>query len=87
MATAKVTSNGRITIPKDVRDKLALGPGDEVTFTEGSGGWYIRKETHEKLGDSPFTPWVGYLKHLKGQDPDELVEEMRGPPLDPEFRD
>lgn len=87
MATAKVTSNGRITIPKDVRDQLELRPGDEVTFTEGFGGWYIRKENHKKLGDSPFTPWLGYLKHLKGRRSDDLVEEMRGPPLDPEFRD
>ena len=87
MTTVKVTSNGRITIPKDIRDQLELSPGDEVTFTEGAGGWYIRKERHTPAGDSPFTRWRGYLKHLKGQRSDDLVEEMRGPPLDPEYRD
>ncbi len=84
MATAKVTSNGRITIPKDVRDQLGLEPGDEVTFAEGFGGWYIRKEDPTPVGDSPFTPWRGYLKHLAGRRSDDLVEEMRGPPLDPD---
>lgn len=84
MATAKVTSNGRITIPKDVRDQLRLRPGDEITFTEGAGGWYIHKEHRPQVGDSPFSAWRGYLKHLKGRRSDDLVEEMRGPPLDPD---
>ena len=26
----------------------------------------------------PLEKWIGFLKHLKGQDPDELVREMRG---------
>ena len=29
---AKLTSKGQITVPKSVRDALALRPGDEVVF-------------------------------------------------------
>ena len=32
MARTKVTSNGRVTIPKVIRDYLKLTPGDEVLF-------------------------------------------------------
>ena len=83
MVTAKITSKGQVTIPKDVRERLGLRPGDKLAFTEGDDGWRIRKQ----IDESPFDKWVGYLDHLEGQDPDALVEEMRGPPLDPEFRD
>ena len=83
MVTAKITSKGQITIPKDVRERLGLRPGDKLAFTEDKDGWHICKQ----IDESPFDRWVGYLKHLEGQDPDELVEEMRGPPLEPELRD
>ncbi len=75
MTTAKVTSKGQITIPKPVRDRLGLRSGDKVDFIEEGGVWRIRKEEAE----SPFEKYRGYLRHLEGRDPDELVEEMRGP--------
>ena len=75
MTTARVTSRGRVTIPKLVRERLGLRPGDEVAFTEDAGGWRIRRE----VGASPFVRYGGFLRRLSGRDPDELVEEMRGP--------
>jgi AbrB family looped-hinge helix DNA binding protein len=33
MASAKLTSKGQITIPKDVRDALGVQPGDRIAFT------------------------------------------------------
>lgn len=74
MVSAKVTSKGQITIPKQVRDRLGLDPGDEVEFIEEDGAFRIRKERRE----SPYAKYRGYLKHLAGKDPDQLVEEMRG---------
>lgn len=32
MATATITSKGQVTIPKKIRDKLGLKPGDKVDF-------------------------------------------------------
>ena len=32
MSEAKMTSKGQITVPKDVRQKLGLKPGDRVRF-------------------------------------------------------
>ena len=75
MTTAKVTSKGQITIPKPVRDRLGLRSGDKVGFIEEGGVWRIQKE----VAESPFEQYRGYLGHLSGRHPDELVEEMRGP--------
>jgi AbrB family looped-hinge helix DNA binding protein len=71
---AKVTSKGQITIPKEVRDDLGLRPGDAIKFVKENGNYVVRKART----DDPFPRWSGYLKHLAGKDPDQLVEEMRG---------
>ncbi len=42
MATARVASRGRITIPKQIRDSLGLKPGDWVRITIDEGRLVIR---------------------------------------------
>jgi AbrB family looped-hinge helix DNA binding protein len=73
-ARTRLTSKGQLTVPKSIRDRLGLEPGDEIEIAEDDGKFVLRKVVEE----SPFEKWIGYLTNLEGQDPDELVEEMRG---------
>lgn len=74
MIIAKVTSKGQITLPKEVREKLGVHPGEAVGFEERDNRVFIRKAVTR----SPFDKWVGRLKHLKGKRSDDLVREARG---------
>jgi AbrB family looped-hinge helix DNA binding protein len=74
MITAKVTSKGQVTIPKEIREKLGVHPGEEVGFEERDNLLVISKVVTK----SPFDKWVGRLKHLKGQRSDDLLREARG---------
>ena len=74
MAKTKLTTKGQVTIPKEVRERLGLRPGDEIEFVEDRAGFRLQK----RLLVSPFKKYRGYLKGLAGHDPDELLEQMRG---------
>lgn len=74
MKTAKVTSKGQITIPKEVREKLGVHPGEDVGFEERDNVLIISKVVTR----SPFDKWAGRLKHLEGRRSDDLVREARG---------
>lgn len=74
MAKTRVTTKGQVTIPKEVRERLGLRPGDELEFMEEKGVFRVRK----RVPLEALKKWEGHLKHLAGRDPDELVEEMRG---------
>ncbi|HXF50607.1 MAG TPA: AbrB/MazE/SpoVT family DNA-binding domain-containing protein [Dehalococcoidia bacterium] len=74
MAKTKITIKGQITVPKHVRERLGLRPGDEIEFVEDKAGFRVQK----RVPASPFAKYRGYLKGLAGRDPDELVEQMRG---------
>ncbi len=74
MILAKVTSKGQVTIPKKVRERLGVTPGEDVGFEEKEGVIVITKA----LAKSPFDKWVGKLTKLEGQRSDDLVKELRG---------
>lgn len=74
MQTAKVTSKGQITIPKNIREKLGLREGERVDFEEKDGVFYIRKS----IVKSPFDKWKGKIRNLKGKRSDEVVKGLRG---------
>ncbi len=71
---AHITSKCQITIPKELREELGLKPGDDIEFVREDGAFKIVRPVTE----SPFTKYKGYLKHLRGKDVDEMIEEMRG---------
>ena len=74
MIVAKVTSKGQVTLPKKVRDRLGVHPGEEVGFEEEGGVMVIKKAVTR----SPFDKWLGKLEKLEGRHSDDLVREMRG---------
>jgi len=74
MITAKVTSKGQVTIPKVIREKLGVHPGEDVGFEERDNLLIISKVVTK----SPFDKWRGKLKHLEGKRSDDLVKEARG---------
>lgn len=69
-----MTSKGQVTIPKDVRDRMGLNPGDQIAFFSNDHGGVdlIRKR--------PITELLGSLPnngvHLTDQEIDAAIDEF-----------
>jgi AbrB family looped-hinge helix DNA binding protein len=74
MVTVKVTSKWQITVPKKVREKLGISPGEVLQVVERHGVFFIEKT----MKKSPFGKWMGRLKSLKGAQSDKIVDQLRG---------
>jgi antitoxin PrlF len=53
--TAKVTSKGQITIPREIRRRLGVRAGDRVVFEESAEGIKVKAVRKE----SPFAKYAG----------------------------
>jgi antitoxin PrlF len=71
---SRLTDKGQITVPRLVRERLGLRPGDEVEFVAEGDGYRLRKV----LRRNPFSRYRGHLDALAGRDPDALVRDLRG---------
>ncbi|HET6998726.1 MAG TPA: AbrB/MazE/SpoVT family DNA-binding domain-containing protein [Solirubrobacterales bacterium] len=70
---AKLTSKGQITVPKAVRDTLALKPGDQVLFrVEDNRAIIARTKDFLELAGSVAVP-----SNRKGRDWDDIRRETR----------
>jgi len=77
---SQVTSKGQVTIPKPIREKLGLRPGDTVEFIEEKGVVRVVKKRDPAAIKAAIEKWKGFLNDPG--DSDALVAEMRGPRLD-----
>jgi len=68
----KVTTKGQVTIPKEIRERLGIEPGDEIEFEETDDGYVLRKSVDE----NPFEKWRGVADTEKTVE--ERMEELRG---------
>lgn len=71
-----VTSKGRITIPKRVRDLLGLEPGSRVDFRRASGGVVVLVKVSRKPFRSRFARLRGHAG--KGPTTDQILALTRG---------
>ena len=68
---SKITIKGQITIPKTIRDRLGLQPGEEVEFLEEGDRIYLaRRPPRHRL-----EAWVGTCD--LDSSVDDFVREMR----------
>ena len=84
----RVTEKGQVTIPKDIRDRLAIRPGSEVDFVVSEEGVMLVKTGDGKSDFEDFEAWAASVKgtwDFDGMTPDEYFEWLRGPrdDLDP----
>lgn len=51
ISVGSITTKGRLTIPKEIRERLELKEGDRVIFVIEAGQATIRKASGEKLSE------------------------------------
>lgn len=72
MVTSTITSKGQITIPKTVRERLGLRPGDVLDVQCDDRGRIVLRPVSE----SALARVSGILRHLAPEEP-VSVEDMR----------
>ena len=67
-----VTKKGQVTIPKNIRERAGIKPGDDLEFKLVDGELKVEK----KVEENPFSEWKGSLDTDKSTD--EIMGELRG---------
>jgi AbrB family looped-hinge helix DNA binding protein len=75
----RVTQKGQVTIPHQIRAMLSIKTGDEVVFEMDKNKIVLKKKTAVSRN---FEKYVGFLSHLKGRTPEDIVQQLRGKPND-----
>lgn len=69
----KVSEKGQITVPKQLRERLGIRPGDELEVVDECGKIVLTKAAT----DDPVSAVYGILG--TNLDTDAIIEELRGP--------
>lgn len=74
-AKTTLSTKGQVVIPKDVRDRLGLIPG-QVLEVVAMGGGVLLKPQHRKSGRSSDEIMAGIRARYQHQGPPVSIEEM-----------
>jgi len=81
MNLAKLSSNGQVTVPVEVRRRLHLVPGDKVLFLERQNGEVVVVKAELAAlsqAQEAFAGAAGDFGVADDEDVQSLVDEMRG---------
>ncbi len=68
---ATLTSKGQTTIPKEIRDRLGIKPGDRMTFTLMPDGTVVIRVKRKSVMD------LAGVLHKKGRKPVSIAQMSR----------
>lgn len=71
----RVTQKGQVTIPRQIRSILSIKTGDEVIFELDREKIVLKKKISVARN---FKKYIGFLSHLKGKSPEDILEDLRG---------
>jgi AbrB family looped-hinge helix DNA binding protein len=78
----RVTEKGQVTIPKEIRERLNIGPGSEVDFVaDGKGARLIVISGSKAQEPGDFESWINSVSgtfDTGGMTTDEYMEWLRG---------
>lgn len=72
--TATVSSKGQVVLPREVRERLGVGKGDEIEFVMDDQGIHVRPSRGK---DNPFLAWVGAAPLPEGYTTEDFIRETR----------
>jgi AbrB family looped-hinge helix DNA binding protein len=78
----RVTEKGQVTIPKEIRDRLGIGPGSEIDFVEDGNSVRIVAANAGQFDAEAFRRTLDSLAgtvDLGGMTTDEYMLWLRGP--------
>lgn len=58
--STRITSKGQVTVPKPIRDRLGIQPGDEVSFELAPDGRIVLTKVGGTTKPSRFRALIGY---------------------------
>lgn len=70
-----ISDKGQVTVPKPLRDRLGIKPGDRLDFIEEDGHIVVSKSTDKQ---DPIGTVYGILS--LGESTDALLRDLRGEP-------
>lgn len=74
-ARTRMSGKGQVVIPKDMRDRLCLAPGDELEVVEHPDGVLLRKQM-KKTGETFEEITARIRARVKYDGPPVTIEEM-----------